>query len=119
MGGIPLIITAVLIGATGQVLMKIGMTAYGQVEPGMVWRQIIPILGTWQVTTGLLCYGASAVLWIAVLSKADLSMAYPLVSVGYILVVLSSWLLLGEQIPTARIVGLALIVAGVVAVSRS
>jgi multidrug transporter EmrE-like cation transporter len=119
MGGVPLIITAVLIGAVGQVLMKVGMGIYGQITPGAVWREIIPILGTWQVTAGLLCYGASALLWIAVLSKVELSMAYPLVSVGYVLVVLASWLFLGEQITTPRMAGLALIVAGVVAISRS
>jgi len=119
MGGIPLIVSAVLIGAVGQVLMKVGMGIYGEVTPAEVWGQLIPILGTWQVTTGILCYGASAVLWIAVLSKVDLSMAYPLVSVGYVVVVLVSWLFLGERIPAPRIVGLGLIVAGVVAISRS
>jgi len=119
MKGIPLILSAVLLGALGQVIMKRGMQIYGEVSAGTVWRQIIPILRVPQVTLGLACYAVSAVLWIAVVSKFDLSLAYPMVSVAYVAVFLASWFLFGEKISAVRLAGLVLIVAGVVVISRS
>ena len=119
MKGIPLIVLAVALGATGQVLMKMGMQLYGKVSAGSVWAQLIPILKVPQVLVGFVCYGLSAVLWIAVVSNVDLSFAYPMVSLAYVIVVVASWLLLGEQIPLLRVVGLALIVVGVIAISRT
>ena len=119
MRGIPLILCAVLLGAAGQVIMKRGMQIYGEVSAGNVWRQLIPILKVPQVTLGLLCYAVSAVLWIAVVSKFDLSLAYPMVSVAYVAVFVASWLLFGENISAVRLAGLVLIVAGVLAISRS
>ena len=119
MKGIPLIIMAVTLGAIGQIIMKKGMMIYGQVSAGNVWGQLIPILKVPQVTLGLLCYAVSAVLWIAVVSNFDLSLAYPMVAVAYVIVFIASWLILGEQISGLRIGGLALIVAGVVVISRS
>jgi multidrug transporter EmrE-like cation transporter len=119
MRGIPLIITAVLLGAVGQIIMKKGMQIYGEVTAGSVWRQLVPILKVPQVTVGLLCYALSAVLWIAVVSKIDLSLAYPMVSVAYVAVFVASWFLFGEKISAIRIAGLVLIVAGVVVISRS
>lgn len=119
MKGIPLILSAVLLGATGQVIMKRGMRIYGEVSAGAVWRQLVPILKVPEVTLGLACYAVSAVLWIAVVSKFDLSLAYPMVSVAYVAVFVASWLLFGEKVSAVRIAGLVLIVAGVVVISRS
>jgi multidrug transporter EmrE-like cation transporter len=119
MKGIPLILTAVLMGAAGQVIMKKGMLAYGEVSAGSVWRELIPILKVPFVSLGLLCYALSAVLWIAVVSKIDLSLAYPMVSVAYVAVFVASWLLFGEKISALRVAGLVLIVAGVLVISRS
>ena len=119
MKGIPLIILAVSLGAVGQIVMKKGMQLYGEVGAGNVWGQLIPILKVPQVTIGLACYALSAVFWIAVVSQVDLSLAYPMVSVAYVVVFVASWLFLGEQIPPLRLVGLLIIVAGVVVISRS
>ena len=120
MKGIPLIILAVMLGAVGQIVMKKGMQLYGEeVDAASVWGQLIPILKTPQVVIGLLCYGLSAVFWIAVVSHVDLSLAYPMVSLAYVVVFIASWLLLGEHISALRIVGLVIIVAGVVVISRS
>jgi multidrug transporter EmrE-like cation transporter len=119
MKGIPLILFAVLLGATGQVIMKMGMKIYGQVSATSVWSQLVPILKVPQVFLGFVCYGISAVLWIAVVSNVDLSLAYPMVSLAYVLVFLASWLLLGEHISAMRIAGLVIIVAGVLVISRS
>ena len=57
MRGIPLILLAVLLGATGQVIMKMGMKIYGQVSATSVWGQLIPILKVPQDFLGFICYG--------------------------------------------------------------
>jgi len=119
MKGIPLILLAVLLGATGQVIMKKGMQIYGEVSAVSVWQQLVPILKVPQVFFGFVCYGLSAVLWIAVVSNVDLSLAYPMVSLAYVIVFLASWLFLGESISAVRVVGLIVIVAGVLVISRS
>jgi multidrug transporter EmrE-like cation transporter len=119
MKGIPLVLLAVALGAVGQIVMKRGMQVYGEVSAAGVWGQLIPILKVPQVTIGLICYGLSAVFWIAVLSNVDLSLAYPMVSLAYVIVFVASWLLLGEQIPPLRILGLLIIIIGVFVISRS
>jgi multidrug transporter EmrE-like cation transporter len=119
MKGVPLILLAVLLGAVGQVIMKMGMKIYGQVSAASVWSQLVPILKVPQVFLGFVCYGVSAVLWIAVVSNVDLSLAYPMVSLAYVVVFLASWFFLGEHISALRIAGLVLIVAGVLVISRS
>ncbi len=119
MKGIPLILLAVLLGATGQIIMKMGMKIYGEVTATSVWGQLVPILRVPQVFLGFVCYGLSAVLWIAVVSNVDLSLAYPMVSLAYVLVFLASWLFLGEHISAMRLAGLVIIVAGVLVISRS
>ncbi len=119
MKGIPLILLAVMLGATGQIIMKKGMMIYGEVSAGSVWSQLVPILKVPQVLIGFLCYGISAVLWIAVVSNVDLSLAYPMVSLAYVIVFLASWLLLGEHISALRVAGLVIIIAGVLVISRS
>ena len=68
---------------------------------------------------GMLCYGTSVCVWLAALSKAPVSTAYPMLSLGYIVVACVSVLWLGETLSPAKMLGIALICAGVVLVSRS
>ncbi len=68
---------------------------------------------------GMVCYGASLCVWLAALAKAPVSIAYPMLSLGYVVVAAASVLWLGETLSPAKICGIALICAGVVLVSRS
>jgi multidrug transporter EmrE-like cation transporter len=68
---------------------------------------------------GMLCYATSVCVWIAALSKAPVSTAYPMLSLGYVVVAGVSALWLGEALSAAKVLGIALICAGVVLVSRS
>lgn len=119
MKGIPLILVAVLLGAVAQITLKRGMQIYGEVSVVGVWGQLIDIFKVPHVAVGFLLYGLSSVLWIAVVSNVDLSLAYPMVSVAYVAVVVASWLFLGEQFSPVRLTGLLIIVAGVIVISRS
>ena len=69
--------------------------------------------------TGMVCYGASLCVWLAALSKAPVSTAYPMLSLGYVVVAAVSVLWLGESMGLAKVLGIALICVGVVLVSRS
>ena len=68
---------------------------------------------------GLICYALSVCVWIAALTKVPVSTAYPMLSLGYVVVTFAAFIWLGESLTTAKIIGIALICAGVVLVSRS
>jgi drug/metabolite transporter (DMT)-like permease len=71
------------------------------------------------VWLGLFLYGLSAVFWMTVLSRVDLSFAYPMVGFSYVIVLLFSALLLGEQVSPLRWLGTLVIVLGIVLVTRT
>jgi multidrug transporter EmrE-like cation transporter len=68
---------------------------------------------------GMMCYAFSVCVWLAALSKAPVSVAYPMLSMGYVVVAAVSAMWLGESLTMAKVLGIALICAGVVLVSRS
>ena len=72
-----------------------------------------PILG------GLACYGISLVVWIIGLSRTDVTIAYPMLSLGYVVSAFGAWMFLGEVIPPARLVAIGLIMIGVVLLART
>jgi drug/metabolite transporter (DMT)-like permease len=78
-----------------------------------VWQALV-----WNapLVLGLLAWAGSTALWVVVLNRADLSYAYMLGSLNYVLVPLAAHYLFGETLSTARLAGMALIVAGVLVV---
>ena len=68
---------------------------------------------------GLACYVVSVVVWIMALSRVPVSVAYPMLSVGYIVNAVAAWLLFGESLTAQKLVGIAFIVVGVFLVARS
>jgi drug/metabolite transporter (DMT)-like permease len=72
----------------------------------------------WRVCAGLSLYGIGALLWLGVLSNWDVSKAYPLVGLGFVLTAIIG-AMSGESISQQRIVGIALIACGVFVTSRS
>ena len=109
----------IFLGVAGQFLMKFGVNRVGGLEElGLVGFLTRAFLSPF-VFFGLALYGVSAVLWVILLSKLDLSIAYPALSIGYVLVLLISVLFLGEQVSTIRFAGTLLIMAGVVILFRS
>ncbi len=68
---------------------------------------------------GMTLYAVSIVLWLAVLSRAEVSAAYPMASIGFIITAVVAHFALGEVLSVTRLLGIALICAGVVLVSKS
>ena len=104
---------SIALSAAAQLLMKIGMSGIGSSALTGA-PSLIAAIGNPYVAGGFAAYGIGAILWLQVLSRADLSMAYPLVSIGFVLVAGLSWLVLGEPLSIGRVVGTVLIIAGVV-----
>ncbi len=115
--GLWLIISSILLGSAAQLLLKLGMNAL----PATLELSALPLDFAGLISIGLACYALAMLLWMLALSRYQLSFAYPLLSITYILVYLGAILLpaLHESITVSKSAGILLIVAGVVFVTRS
>ncbi len=112
-----LLLGAVCLGVLGQLLMKSGMNRVGAID-SFGLQALIRLFSNPFVLLGFASYGVSSIGYLMALSKLDLSVAYPMVGIGYVLVMLISWLFLREQVSAARWLGALLIFAGVWLVGR-
>jgi multidrug transporter EmrE-like cation transporter len=71
------------------------------------------------VLAGLACYVVSVGLWLVALSRVEVSVAYPMLSLGYVVNALAAWWLFGEALGPARFGGIALILLGVFLIART
>ncbi len=114
-----LVLTAVCFSVTGEFFLSKGMKLVGELSLSTIGSQLPTMLGTWQLWAGFGSIAVGAAFWLAALSRADLSWAYPLLALGYVVTLLLAPLILREQIPMIRWVGGGLIVLGVYLISRS
>ncbi|MFD3156583.1 SMR family transporter [Haloimpatiens sp. FM7330] len=114
------ILISVFLGALGQVLVKVGAPSLNLNFHGInLFYSIVGILKNLPVMLGIVSYGTSFLLWIKVLSKVELSYAYPMVSLGYVIVMIFSYFLFKENISIMRVVGVLFIIIGVMLIARS
>lgn len=118
---IALILAGVLLNAGAQLLLKAGMSQIGHFEFTMANAMPIglKIMGNPPIVTGLLLYVISVGLWLLVLSRVPVSMAYPMVSLGYVVTAIAAYYLFGEPLTSLRILGIFIIIAGVYLVAQS
>lgn len=105
-----LLLAGVLLNAAAQLLLKAGTNA---MPLGLRLAVEPHILG------GLACYAVSVVVWVIALSRVPVSIAYPMLSIGYVVNAFAAWQLLGESLSALRLAGIGVIVAGVFMVARS
>jgi len=105
-----LILVGVLLNAAAQLLLKAGTNAM----PLGLRLAMEP-----HILAGLACYVVSVVVWIVALSRVPVSIAYPMLSIGYVVNAIAAWYLLGEAVTPMRLVGIGIIVLGVFIVARS
>lgn len=116
-----LILAGVLLNACAQLCLKAGVRQIGHFDFSI--GNILPI--GWKLATnlpifgGLSCYVVSVVVWILALSRVEVSIAYPMLSIGYVVNALLAWWLFGEMVTAQRMVGIAVIIVGVLLVGRS
>ena len=124
--GIPLIGCSIVLSAGAQLLMKTGMLELDGVDIARVLERLpaatadlLPA-AAW-VLAGLVLYTISMLSWLAALTKYELSLAYPLLSLSYVLVYIGAvlWPRLHESVSVSKTVGILLVLAGVFLVTRT
>lgn len=115
------ILAATALGVIGQMLLKQGMTAMGPLSfsiggvPQLAWRMATAPM----VLGGLIIYAAGTFFWLLTLSRIELSVAYPFVSLNHVVIFLLAWVVLREQVSPARAAGVLVICVGMLLVARS
>jgi multidrug transporter EmrE-like cation transporter len=117
-----LILSGVGLNAAAQLLLKTAtrpLAHFTVFNADTLSSSILILSKSMPFWSGMICYGASLCVWLAALAKAPVSTAYPMLSLGYVVVAAVSVMWLGETLTLPKVVGIALICGGVVLVSRS
>ena len=116
-----LILTGVMLNAGAQLLLKAGVQPLGELSVGLhnLLPTMVKVLMQWPILAGLACYVVSVGVWIVGLSRVEVSIAYPMLSMGYVVNALLAWWLFGEALGPMRWGGMLLILGGVLMMSRS
>lgn len=116
-----LILFGVLLNAAAQLLLKAGVSQIGHFEFSIV--NAVPIglkiVTNPPIVTGLFFYVVSVVIWLLVLSRVQVSYAYPMLSIGYIVNAFAAYYLFGEDLSMMRMAGIFVIMSGVYLISRT
>ena len=116
-----LVLLGVLLNAAAQLLLKAGTNAIGHFT--FSTENILPIgmkiASEPHILGGLACYVISVVVWIMALSRVEVSIAYPMLSIGYLVNAIAAWYLFGEAVTIMRMTGIGIIIVGVYIVARS
>ncbi|MBA3902477.1 MAG: 4-amino-4-deoxy-L-arabinose transferase [Rhodocyclaceae bacterium] len=116
-----LIITSVLLNAVAQLLLKAGTNAVGHFEFHL--DNVLPVglklAFEPHIMGGVACYVVSLVVWIMGLSRVPVSVAYPMLSIGYVINAFVAWHWFGEALTAQKLAGIGFIVVGVFLVARS
>lgn len=116
-----ILLFGVLLNAGAQLLLKAGVRTVGAIgaAPGTLVPGLMSAFTRGPVLAGLACYVVSVAVWLVALSRVDVSLAYPMLSLGYVVNALAAWWLFGEAVGATRFAGIALILLGVLVISRS
>lgn len=116
-----LILLGVLLNAGAQLLLKAGTNQIGHFDFSLA--NVLPIASKIMVNppilAGLFAYAVSVVVWLLVLSRVQVSFAYPLLSTGFIVNAVAAYYLFGEDLSLIRVVGIFVIILGVYLVSQT
>jgi drug/metabolite transporter (DMT)-like permease len=117
---VAMILISVCLAAAAQLTLKHGVNQIGDRSGVLRFgvQSLRQIAGTPAIWGGLMLFGASAVVWLLVLSRASLSFAYPFAALTYLVILIFDRLVLHEEVTPLRWTGVILIMAGIVLVSR-
>lgn len=115
------LLVGVLLNAGAQLLLKAGVNAVGpiSVQSATLLPTLGRVLAQGPILAGLACYVLSVGVWLVALSRIEVSLAYPMLSLGYVVNAIAAWWLFGEALGPQRCSGIALILLGVFFVARS
>lgn len=118
---IPLILFAVLINTLAQLALKAGMERIGYFSFSLnnLTEISLQVATNPFILAGLFCYVLSVVVWLLVLSRVDVGVAYPMISLGYITTAIAGYYLFNEHFSLMRFAGITIILLGVYLVART
>jgi multidrug transporter EmrE-like cation transporter len=117
-----LLLTGVALNAAAQLLLKAATRYVGPLvsDAGRVdWLNAAALWKAPPLWVGLGCYGVSVILWLGALSRLPVSVAYPMLSLGYVVNAVAAALLFGETLTAMKLAGIGLIGLGVIVLSRA
>jgi len=116
-----LVMTGVLLNAIAQLALKASVSDTGiiNLDPQSMWASAGSLITNIWLWLGLICYAISVVVWILALSRVDVSIAYPMLSIGYVVNAVAAWQLFDEPMVPGRIIGIGIIIIGVYVLARS
>ena len=116
-----LVLAGVMLNAAAQLLLKAGTNGIGAFA--FTADNLVPVgikvASNPFIVSGLGCYAVSVVVWIMALSRVEVSLAYPMLSIGYVVNAVAAWYLFGEALGAQRMIGIGTIIVGVFLVARS
>jgi multidrug transporter EmrE-like cation transporter len=116
------IFAGVVLNSGAQLMLKAGARSLQGISLGSASSVLNAAMGAavqpW-ILAGLCCYFISAGLWVIALTRVDVTVAYPLLSMGYVIAAVLAWQIFGEALTPGRIAGIAIILVGVVVLSRA
>jgi multidrug transporter EmrE-like cation transporter len=116
------IISGVLLNAAAQIFLKAGTNALGGAIhlTAQNWFSTgIKVITQLPILAGLACYAVSLVVWIIGLSRTDVTIAYPMLSLGYVVSAFAAWYFLGEAVSVQRLLAIGVIIVGVALLART
>ncbi len=116
-----LVMTGVLLNAIAQLALKASVSDTGIINLDI--QSLLTSAGSlasslW-LWLGLICYAVSVVVWILALSRVDVSIAYPMLSIGYIVNAIAASQLFNEPMGMGKVIGIGIIMLGVYVLARS
>ncbi|MFV9503843.1 MAG: EamA family transporter [Oscillochloridaceae bacterium umkhey_bin13] len=114
-----LLLTASTLTVIGEVLLKLGVNAVNErvgafsLDPDVLWATFTD----WRVVLGFVLVFGGALFWLGVISRVNLSFAYPLLALNYVIILIPSRFILNEAITPTKILGAVIVVVGVIVIT--
>jgi len=119
MNGFYFVLICIVFNVSGQFTLKVGMNRFGEIAVDQhLPLTMLKVLMLPTTLLGMSFYIVGSIAWLIALSKIDLSVAYPMLSIGYIIVMIISFLFLNESLTITKIFGTLMIVGGIFFISR-
>jgi drug/metabolite transporter (DMT)-like permease len=117
LSSVALILVSVLLSSLGQLTFKAGLNDIGELKISV--DILVKVITNPLMLLGFAIYGSSALLWMLALMKAELSFAYPFLSVTYVVILIGGALVLDEKVTWLRLVSVVLFIGGLLVIARS
>lgn len=116
-----LVLSGVLLNAVAQLLLKMATNKVGVIEASSALSlgAMSALFLQWPMILGLFCYGFSLLIWLMALSRVDVTLAYPMLAIGYVINAFAAQYLLNEPVSLQRWFAIGVIVLGVALLARS